>query len=86
MPSEDADITLQLAEHFRPELAEAKTDELFENIEVPLLRVLADMETEGINLDKGFLNDLSVELDKDIKSLEQKIYEAAGEQFNIALA
>ncbi|WP_422350175.1 DNA polymerase I [Flagellimonas sp.] len=82
--SEDADITLQLAEHFRPELAEAKTDELFENIEVPLLRVLADMETEGINLDKAFLNDLSEELDKDIKSLEQKIYEAAGEQFNIA--
>ncbi|WP_431125784.1 DNA polymerase I [Flagellimonas flava] len=82
--SEDADITLQLAEHFRPELAEAKTDELFENIEVPLLRVLADMETEGINLDKGFLNNLSEELDKDIKSLEQKIYEAAGEQFNIA--
>ncbi|WP_420402127.1 DNA polymerase I [Flagellimonas sp.] len=82
--SEDADITLQLAEHFRPELAEAKTDELFKNIEVPLLRVLADMETEGINLDKGFLNNLSGELDKDIKSLEQKIYEAAGEQFNIA--
>ncbi|WP_420321546.1 DNA polymerase I [Flagellimonas sp.] len=82
--SEDADITLQLAQHFRPELAEAKTDELFQNIEVPLLRVLADMETEGINLDKDFLNGLSTELDEDIKSLEQKIYDAAGEQFNIA--
>ncbi|WP_136467490.1 DNA polymerase I [Flagellimonas onchidii] len=82
--SEDADITLQLAQHFRPELAEAKTDELFETIEVPLLRVLADMETEGINLDKGFLNDLSTELDGDIKSLEQKIYDAANQEFNIA--
>ncbi|MEX0314140.1 MAG: DNA polymerase I [Allomuricauda sp.] len=82
--SEDADITLQLAQHFRPELAEAKTDELFETIEVPLLRVLADMETEGINLDKGFLNGLSSELDEDIKSLEQKIYDAAGQEFNIA--
>ncbi|MGW9685243.1 DNA polymerase I [Flagellimonas sp. 2504JD1-5] len=82
--SEDADITLQLAQHFRPELAEAKTDELFQNIEVPLLRVLADMETEGINLDKDFLNNLSTQLDEDIKSLEQKIYEAAGQEFNIA--
>lgn len=82
--SEDADITLQLAQHFRPELAEAKTDDLFKNIEIPLLRVLADMETEGINLNEAFLNDLSSDLDSDIKALEQKIYEAAGEQFNIA--
>lgn len=82
--SEDADITLQLAQHFRPELAAAKTEELFENIEVPLLRVLADMEIEGINLNENFLNDLSSELDTDIKNLEQKIYEAAGQEFNIA--
>ncbi|KQC30032.1 DNA polymerase I [Flagellimonas eckloniae] len=82
--SEDADITLQLAQHFRPELASAKTEELFENIEVPLLRVLADMEIEGINLNENFLNDLSSELDTDIKNLEQKIYDAAGQEFNIA--
>ncbi|MEO9512694.1 MAG: DNA polymerase I [Flavobacteriaceae bacterium] len=82
--SEDADITLQLAQHFRPELASAKTEKLFKEIEVPLLRVLADMEMEGINLNESFLNDLSTELDTDIKSLEQKIYEAAGEEFNIA--
>ncbi|MCL6274837.1 DNA polymerase I [Muricauda sp. 2012CJ35-5] len=81
---EDADITLQLAQQFRPELADAKTDALFETIEIPLLRVLADMETEGINLDKSFLHELSTDLDKDINSLEQKIYEAAGQQFNIA--
>jgi len=81
---EDADITYQLAKHFRPELAEAKTDKLFEEIEVPLLRVLANMESEGINLDKSFLNDLSTALEVDIKELETKIYEQAGEQFNIA--
>lgn len=80
---EDADITFQLAQHFRPELAEAKTDQLFEEIEVPLLRVLADMEREGINLDKAFLKDLSTVLDTDIQALETKIYEQAGEQFNI---
>ena len=80
---EDADITFQLAQHFRPELAEAKTDRLFEDIEVPLLRVLADMEREGINLDKDFLKNLSTALDTDIKALETKIYEQAGEEFNI---
>ena len=80
---EDADVTYQLAQKFRPELIEAKTDTLFEGIEVPLLRVLADMEREGINLDENFLNDLSTVLDKDIKELEGQIYEQAGEQFNI---
>ncbi|MDC6367166.1 MULTISPECIES: DNA polymerase I [Flavobacteriaceae] len=81
---EDSDVTFQLAQHFRPELKEAQTDKLFEEIEVPLLRVLADMESEGINLDEEFLNALSSELDEDIKNLEAKIYEQAGEQFNIA--
>ena len=81
---EDADITFQLKEHFAPELNEAKTVSLFEDIEIPLLRVLADMEIEGINLDKKFLESLSNELDNDIKALESKIYTAAGEEFNIA--
>ena len=81
---EDADITLQLKEHFKNELGEANTQKLFDDIEIPLLRVLAAMELEGINLDKEFLNSLSEQLDKDIKDLEHKIYEAAGEEFNIA--
>ncbi len=81
---EDADITFQLAQHFRPELAAAKTDTLFNTIEVPLLRVLAAMEQEGINLDKEFLNELSKDLNSDIATLEKKIYEQAGETFNIA--
>lgn len=82
--AEDADITFQLAQHFRPELAEAKTEDLFNNIEIPLLRVLADMELEGINLDEAFLKSLSVQLESDIKGLEVKIYTAADEEFNIA--
>ena len=81
---EDADITLQLSQHFRKELEDARTVELFNEIEVPLLRVLADMELEGINLDTQFLQSLSEELDNDIRKLETKIYEEAGEQFNIA--
>lgn len=80
---EDADVTLQLAHHFRPELVEANTEKLFKEIEVPLLRVLADMESEGINLDEEFLKSLSSDLDRDIKNLEQKIYDQAGEEFNI---
>ncbi len=81
---EDADITFQLAEHFRPELIEAKTEELFKDIEIPLLSVLADMELEGINLDTEFLLSLSSDLNKDILNLETSIYKAAGEEFNIA--
>ena len=81
---EDADITFQLASHFRKELEEANTVSLFQDIEVPLLKVLADMELEGINLDKDFLRSLSDQLDSDIKDLETKIYSEAGEEFNIA--
>ena len=80
---EDADITFQLAQHFSSELVEAKTDTLFNDIEIPLLHVLADMELEGINLDKKFLNSLSEDLDNDIKNLEESIYKEADEEFNI---
>jgi len=80
---EDADITFQLAQHFRPELKAANTEKLFSDIEIPLLRVLADMELEGINLDEEFLKSLSSDLNNDIASLEKKIYEDAGEEFNI---
>ncbi|UKM65320.1 DNA polymerase I [Flavobacteriaceae bacterium GSB9] len=81
---EDADITLQLKEHFQNELGEANTQTLFDDIEIPLLRVLSAMELEGINLDKDFLNSLSEQLNNDIATLEKQIYEAAGEEFNIA--
>ncbi len=81
---EDADITLQLAEHFTKELDDANTKDLFHNIEIPLLRVLAAMELEGINLNKSFLENLSKKLVEDITSLENLIFEEAGEDFNIA--
>jgi DNA polymerase-1 len=81
---EDADITLQLKEHFEKELGEANTQKLFDDIEIPLLRVLADMELEGINLDKDFLNSLAEALNSDIAELEKSIFKAAGEEFNIA--
>jgi DNA polymerase-1 len=80
---EDADVTWQLKEHFVKELEEAGTRKLFDEIEIPLLRVLAAMEIEGINLNTSFLNDLSKALDTDITRLTSEIYEAAGEEFNI---
>jgi len=81
---EDADITLQLKNHFEKELGEANIQKLFDEIEIPLIHVLADMEMEGINLDTSFLNGLSTDLDTDINVLVSKIYEAAGAEFNIA--
>lgn len=80
---EDADITYQLKTFFEKELKDAHNEPLFQKLEIPLLRVLADMEAEGIALDKAVLKELSTSLDEDIKNLEKKIYEEAGEKFNI---
>jgi DNA polymerase-1 len=82
--AEDADVTLQLKEIFTTELDKTETKKLFDEIEIPLVSVLADMETEGIRLDVEFLSAMSKEMDVEIKSLEQKIYETAGEKFNLA--
>jgi DNA polymerase-1 len=82
--AEDADVTLQLKEIFSPILDKAETKKLFDEIEVPLIEVLADMETEGINLDVPFLKDMSVAMQQEIAAFEQKIYETAGEKFNLA--
>lgn len=81
---EDADITLQLKEIFAPMLESTDTRKLFDEIEIPLMPVLAAMEQEGINLDTPYLKELSAELSGDIKRLEQQIYETAGESFNLA--
>ncbi|MBS3739105.1 MAG: DNA polymerase I, partial [Psychroflexus sp.] len=80
---EDADITLQLKHFFEEELKEAHNQPLFNKLEIPLIRVLADMEIEGIKVDKNVLKDISKSLDKDIEALEQNIYKQADEQFNI---
>lgn len=81
---EDADVTLQLKEIFTLELDKTGTKKLFEEIEIPLVKVLADMEKEGIRVDVVFLKSLSKTLDDDIKILEASIYETAGEKFNLA--
>ncbi|GGE42235.1 DNA polymerase I [Psychroflexus planctonicus] len=80
---EDADITFQLKKYFEEELKDASNEHLFGDLEIPLLRVLADMELEGINVDKNILNDLSEGLTKDIAQLEKEVFEIAGEEFNI---
>ena len=82
--SEDADITFQLKNFFEKELDEAETRKLFNEIEIPLVEVLADMELEGIRLDEKYLKTLSEALASDIQDLETKIYEAAGEEFLIS--
>jgi DNA polymerase-1 len=80
---EDADVTLQLKEVFAPELERTGTRKLFDEIEIPLMPVLAYMEQEGINLDTAYLKELSGELGTDIKALELRIYETAGHSFNL---
>ena len=82
--TEDADITFQLKEHFQPILEKVGTKKLFDEIEIPLVPVLADMEKEGIRLDVEFLKSMSVEMQKEIDAFEQQIYETAGEKFNLA--
>jgi DNA polymerase-1 len=82
--AEDADVTYQLKQHFSPILDKAETKKLFDEIEIPLVPVLAAMELEGINLDVPFLKEMSVEMAKESAALEQKIYETAGEKFNLA--
>ena len=82
--AEDADVTLQLKEVFSPILDKAETKKLFEEIEIPLIPVLAAMETEGIRLDVDYLKAMSIDMQKDINEFEQKIYETAGQKFNLA--
>ena len=81
---EDADITLQLKHFFKKEMDTAKTLDLYNKVELPLVNVLTAMECEGINLDVPFLEDLSKNLTTDVQKLEKAIFTAAGETFNLA--
>ncbi len=80
---EDADITLQLRGKLEPEIKELKLEKLLHEVEEPLSFVLADMEYEGVRIDEGVLSDMSKELDKASLEMQDKIYEIAGESFNI---
>jgi DNA polymerase I len=82
--AEDADITFQLKEVFAPKLAENELTKLFEEMELPLVRVLADLETEGVRIDADFLKNYSNELVEVITGLEDKILAEVGFKFNIA--
>jgi DNA polymerase I len=80
---EDADLALQLAERFLPELERLKLMQLYREIEMPLVKVLADMEWEGIRIDERFFDALRTRLVGKLRELEAEIYEAAGTEFNI---
>lgn len=80
---EDADITWQLSEHFRPKLTETNVDRVYNTIEVPLLPVLSEMEYAGIKVDAAGLQQYSTELAGELSSLEKEIIDLAGVPFNL---
>jgi len=82
--AEDADITLQLKHVLEPRLKDNNVIKLFSDIEIPLIEVLAEMEAAGVKLDKEAVSEISQKLAKDLQDIQEKIYEQAGEQFNIA--
>ncbi len=81
--AEDADITLRLARVLEPLLIERRLDTLFHELEMPLLPILAAMEMEGIRLDRGELAVYSIELERELAQIEQRIYSLVGHEFNI---
>lgn len=80
---EDADITLQLKEILEKEIKEKHLEELCCEIEMPLIHVLAEMEFNGVSIDKEALKNLSVKLTKELKKTETEIQNIAGEEFNV---
>ncbi len=82
--AEDADVTFQLKEKLEPLLDEARVTSLFHDVEIPLIAVLASMETEGVKIDKKALNDYSGQLQSEVSILEKEIFELAGTEFNIS--
>jgi len=81
---EDADITLQLRNILLPKLKETDTENLFNNIEIPLIPVLASMEAEGVKLNTEALKDFSIQLADEISNIKKQIFEKSGIEFNIA--
>ena len=81
--AEDSDITFRLYELFAPKLKERKLDKLFYETEMPLVRILGDMELEGIKLNSKDLEEYSVELKEDLFNIEKEIYSLCGHEFNI---
>lgn len=82
--AEDADITFQLFEYFKPQLPKENLQKIFDDIEAPLTKVLVDMEYEGIRIDPNILQKQSKELEQKINTVEKEIYQLAGAKFNIS--
>jgi len=82
--AEDADVTIQLYNDFKPKLTTAAVENIFYDIEMPLVEVLTEMEFNGVRIDADFLAVYAKELVIKIKSLEERVYELAGVKFNIA--
>ena len=82
--AEDADITLQLKNVFAPLLKSKEVEKVFTEVENPLVKVLVDMEYEGIKIDVDFLTEYSKELESEAKKAEESVYKQAGVRFNLA--
>ncbi len=82
--AEDADITWQLKQHFEQELGKNEQRDLLNKVELPLVRVLAAMELAGISLDVPYLNNMATQLEHEAQQLAQRIFDQAGETFNLA--
>ena len=81
---EDADITLQLKQVFLPKIKEKEVERVFHEVDNPLVKVLADIEFEGVAIDVPFLQEYSKELDREAKTAEENVYQKAGVRFNLA--
>ncbi|MCA9732919.1 DNA polymerase I [candidate division KSB1 bacterium] len=82
--SEDADVTERLRQFFEPQLRETPMWDLAQEVEIPLINTLVEIERNGVSLDCDFLADMSKEMERNLENLEQEIYKQAGEEFNIA--
>lgn len=82
--AEDADITLQLKEAFIPEIKSKQVEKVLNEVELPLVKVLTDMEYVGMNVDTDFLNRYSRELETEANKCESSVFEMAGVRFNLA--
>jgi len=82
--AEDADITIQLKNAFNPLLPKKEVEKVFYEVENPLVKVLTEMEFEGVKIDKEFLRSYSRNLEKDASLAEKKVFDLAGVRFNLA--
>ena len=81
--SEDADLSFQLKQIFDKELESNGVKQIFDDIEIPMINVLSDMEKEGISIDSSYLNKLDIEFEKELNTLKKEIFNQSGEEFNL---